>query len=314
MGVLGRERLRRRTNTSGRVGPFDYDGRVTSRATQTDGSLTCVECAYDLVGLPQEGVCPECGKPVLHSTRRGLLRHEPISWLDPVVRGASLRLHAVRVGLFAVLAGVALVAVAVVLDALGVAIASPEVERSVGNVFAMTVIGVIAVAAAWYARGIWLITTPKADGSSVLRSVRQPTGWLALAAVGLGGFSPFTEWLALSPTAALAVDGAILVTLCAHVWTFGRVCEILSDRVQSLPQASRRRLRLARRDAWVILTVAGPPLAIFGVNLSAIAMLAYIVSVQGSMGALTRAIRLEREIASATQDLPIEGGVQEGSP
>lgn len=35
----------------------------------------CGECGYDLQGLPQDGVCPECGSTYDKSSRRGVSEH-----------------------------------------------------------------------------------------------------------------------------------------------------------------------------------------------------------------------------------------------
>lgn len=49
----------------------------------------CVKCGYDLQGLPEDGVCPECGEAVRHSLSIELLGHLPAEQLKALRRGAG---------------------------------------------------------------------------------------------------------------------------------------------------------------------------------------------------------------------------------
>ncbi len=59
--------------------------------------LSCVECGYDLRGLPAEGRCPECGTPVETSRRRPLLRHADPHYVRTLALAAAVCLLALLI-------------------------------------------------------------------------------------------------------------------------------------------------------------------------------------------------------------------------
>lgn len=52
----------------------------------------CVHCGYNLRGLRPRGLCPECGREIVDSTRGSLLRHADPEWLMTLRKGAALKL------------------------------------------------------------------------------------------------------------------------------------------------------------------------------------------------------------------------------
>jgi len=66
------------------------DGTVLSRRS-------CVKCAYNLFGLHQTGICPECGTPVAKSLKGHLLRFASEEYLKTLATGFSLILNGILV-------------------------------------------------------------------------------------------------------------------------------------------------------------------------------------------------------------------------
>lgn len=80
------------------------DGGETTHDRFTPTGVHCVRCAYDLVGLPESGLCPECGTPVEHSLRGHLLTYAAPTYVRAIAQGLSLVLTGfAALGLFVVL-------------------------------------------------------------------------------------------------------------------------------------------------------------------------------------------------------------------
>mgnify|MGYP001441876784 CR=1 FL=1 len=70
---------------------------VIAPASGTSGApdqVRCLSCGYDLSGLPESGVCPECGSPIERSLRGNLLRFASPTYLLTLRTGATLALVA----------------------------------------------------------------------------------------------------------------------------------------------------------------------------------------------------------------------------
>jgi hypothetical protein len=66
---------------------------IPAGAITEPAPLCCVQCRYDLRGLPADGRCPECGLPVRNSgAAPDELHLAPRGWLGSVARGAALLL------------------------------------------------------------------------------------------------------------------------------------------------------------------------------------------------------------------------------
>lgn len=62
-------------------------------------ALLCMECGYNLRGLPADGNCPECGTLIRHSRRNADLLYADVDWLASIVRGQQFILAGAAIGL-----------------------------------------------------------------------------------------------------------------------------------------------------------------------------------------------------------------------
>ena len=56
--------------------PFLLWDHLTTKVYQTRQDPFCLHCGYTVLGLPEEGTCPECGKPYRMSVIH-MFRHDP---------------------------------------------------------------------------------------------------------------------------------------------------------------------------------------------------------------------------------------------
>ena len=52
--------------------------------------IRCINCRYELVGLREDGACPECGEPVLHTLKGALALYATDAALASLHRGSSI--------------------------------------------------------------------------------------------------------------------------------------------------------------------------------------------------------------------------------
>ncbi len=76
--------------TGGGDGAAGVGGEAGARGEYVEKPLRCGTCGYELLGLPVEGVCPECGSSVVMSLRPHLLRWASSEYLRTLRRGATL--------------------------------------------------------------------------------------------------------------------------------------------------------------------------------------------------------------------------------
>ncbi len=62
-------------------------------------SLLCNGCGYDLIGLPESGVCPECARSVQATILGNDLRYAPTAYLHSLARGALIVEAAIAVNI-----------------------------------------------------------------------------------------------------------------------------------------------------------------------------------------------------------------------
>jgi hypothetical protein len=208
------------------------------------GSLPCVRCGYELVGLPGEGACPECGCAIALSRRGDLLRYADPHWLGLLVRGLRW-LGAGYIALVAVFGTWILM--------MALAIAAATVGGAIGDLFdhaagwvrdAVPYVG--GVAALLTGLGLWWLSAPepREDSGSprvvmhrALCAAVAPAFALAyLTAPGLSGIA------VLPALNTLAVNAAVAIATAQMVMTLGRMRGLQArlERHRSVRRASPR--------------------------------------------------------------------------
>lgn len=265
--------------------------------TEVPAEINCINCGYHLVGLPVVGDCPECATPIRRSMFERLLRHEPIVWLSRVASGIRIW-HAGISGLLVFpLVGAGVMVLVIVLKQFRDPLFTKAIDRIIGEVIAYGFLAALAFVMLLYVRGLWLMTTPRADETSVLGGVRKQTRWLAMSVPFLFAATSFTEDSMHDPIAASVLNGLITASFVAYVWTSGRMFEALSNLVWSMKRTARTRLRLAQRDGWIVITICALAIILDGFNPILLVMYIYFFCVHGALAGLKKAIQLERQIA-----------------
>ena len=190
--------------------------------------LLCVECGYDLRGLPRSGTCPECGSPIKRSFAGPLLRHAGTRWLKRVYIGLWI-LH--RASVLAALLAIATPA----LDLFGYMQGGNRSMRAFAE--AMSLIFTAWAFAAM--TGFWLATAPdvRESGRTSLQNAAErlvlmaiPPITLAWVALGVAYFGIF-GW----STATLnpVVRAAVFIALFTVTWWQGRTLARWLNRIDA---------------------------------------------------------------------------------
>ncbi|MCZ6836609.1 MAG: hypothetical protein O7G85_12605 [Planctomycetota bacterium] len=101
-------------------------------ASESESTLLCIACGYDLRDLPEAGDCPECGLAIERSKRSDQLSRAHPDWLKRVLRG----LFILKIGLIGIVVVLTMPIPAVVLTMISVPI---------GAWFGPFMIGLIAI-------------------------------------------------------------------------------------------------------------------------------------------------------------------------
>lgn len=213
----------------------------------TPAAVHCVRCAYHLVGLPENGVCPECGTPIEHSLRGHLLTYAAPAYVRAIGQGLSLVLAGFgTLGVFATLfvwthsnqrytpaRGMALEAVyalAVLLILLGYLRYSAPDPGYAGREDPVTARRVLR----WSSAAMLTL----ALGALVMRMYGLPTG--------LGALGAITAYDSPAFPGALVMAG-ILCAVCVQYFAVLRYTAWLGRRVPDLFIVAK-----ARRYRWVL--------------------------------------------------------------
>lgn len=78
-------------------------------AREVGGGVLCINCGYELIGLSEDGICPECGEPVLHTLKGEMALYASDAVLASLHRGSVIVLVSVILLIPIVIANVILV-------------------------------------------------------------------------------------------------------------------------------------------------------------------------------------------------------------
>jgi len=208
---------------------------------------TCLRCAYDVGGMPDDAVCPECAHPVAASRRAALLRFAPPEYLARVSRG----LVVYAVSLFA---------------HLGVAILEPErhvLEAfDLGSPWLIVVLSAVASVPLFIlAAGFCMMTTPDPrlvpfeKRMSLRRGARLAlAAWIGLS-VGRIAYLVLNTYVFLPGNMFLVVlEASSLLASAGGIAGDFVLMTYLAGLVRRVPDATA--VRWMRRGRWAVLVLA----------------------------------------------------------
>lgn len=233
-----------------------------SRASQTvPRGVRCLNCGYDLAGLEQSGVCPECATPIAESMTPRQLRRAPAPVRLRVARGALWLSIAALLAQWLALSFVGFLVLLLLLEATLHRYDPPY--DLITFVFRVLFIAAAAAYAITLAIGCCLLSASPSESDAIIggrqRALRAS---VCVFAVAIGA------WFVISP--ALVGVRAIQLSLGvvfagATVWfhyEFHAAMKRLSDWLPTLGGRERRALRrsliqsglfAALLGAWLIL-------------------------------------------------------------
>ncbi len=202
-----------------------------------DQDLSCKRCGYNLRGLREENLCPECGTPVGRSTTADLLRFADPNWMGRVAAGVNLLVWALLLGiLLGCLSGISGLFIGSVL---------PQLFVTLGMLFVNLL-------------GVWWITTPDPSGigEEQRRNPRKIVRFATIIA-GIGGIwnivGTYLVPGAFLWAASLIVMVATQLVGLINEWFKYRLYEGLAIRVPDPTLAGRA--RFLRWASAIILAV-----------------------------------------------------------
>ena len=201
---------------------FEFDDEIYSLEPQEDlpaqsrtpvlvQGVPCKQCGYDLSGLAEDGVCPECGFSIELSLAEDLLEYSAPAYLKSLHLGVNLILLALTIKFLSFIAALGFAFVASMING------NPDALDSIISI-------VDLMAAVLTAIGWWMFTAPdpmytgRTDGSTSRKVVRVTTLINVCVAVSMVPF----QFLILSSPSSLMIWTIITLSIASVLaWIVG---------------------------------------------------------------------------------------------
>ncbi|MDX2017558.1 MAG: hypothetical protein SFY95_07965, partial [Planctomycetota bacterium] len=241
----------------------------------------CIRCGYDLLGLPSERVCPECGTPIALSRAGGMLVNSAPEYLKRLSDGLTIIIVTALAGLMLILIGLAL----------GFLIGD-DGRSFLAMTFVLELLGVVAAGAAFL--GGWWFSAP--DPARVANEqtlvARQVFRGALIASAALTLLSALLSAIELGSGPSTAVTGAGIVVavlslgaLALQFFAAMRYVRSLGARMPDPAVIAR-----ARRYTWLLPVLVFPGVLLFGLGVLFAVIFYYIFlwQVRGRINAIRR--------------------------
>lgn len=241
----------------------------------------CIRCGYNLIGLPTERVCPECGTPIALSRAGGQLVNSAPEYLKRLSEGLTIIIVSALAGLMLIAIGFSLIFLL------------RDEGRTVPTLlFVLEVLGVGATAAAFL--GGWWFSVP--DPARVAHEqtlvARHVFRGALIASTILTVLSSLLSAIELGSGPSTALHGAGLVVtwlslgaLAVQFFAAMRYARSLGARMHDPGVIAR-----ARRYTWLLPALALPGALLFGLGTLFAVIFYYIFlwQVRGRINAIRR--------------------------
>jgi hypothetical protein len=245
----------------------------SSTPTQAEilpSGVLCAGCAYDLAGLRRDGLCPECGKPIIETLRGNWLSFADRSWLRKVRRG----IYAIVYSFWAVLCSIILWFLALI-ALMGAQMLPANLANPVESFFdaSLSVLSVllfgVVVVAPFVALWGWFAATAREPGvlDPVVDKDRVKVRWSVLIWLGFTLLSftgiSITSMLGVVPGGwGWLVPWALYAAVSSfHYWTAMQYIRSLAVRI---PDAKLSNTAMDYRLSLVLVNTLGMVLCCIG--------------------------------------------------
>jgi len=221
----------------------------------------CITCDYDLQGLPDTALCPECATPVARSTADRRLRNADYHWLKRTTHGINWLERCIRFPVISILTvlvvGLAVGIIALFTSAFGFQVNPFGVLLAIGALAMLLVLAVCAVA---YIPAVFYATYIPAHVSSPIaqwRAALRATSWspIALVAVAFWGQNILSLYPSLPYWSIDALQSIVVLAYAVHDASLRQSLLILARRTDNFHPRRRKLHRPAIRHAVIITAI-----------------------------------------------------------